>query len=143
MRSVILQRTETSDEGTFGVLTAGGLSLHTGELPNRNNENDLSCIPAGVYQCALTFSNHFKRALYLVLHTDGRAGVRIHAANLMGDRKKGFISQLLGCIALGERRGLIGNQKAILVSQSALRKFQKEMNNEPFTLEIKDVGISS
>ena len=141
MKTVTLQRIETSDQGTFGRITIGDLVLFSGELPWRDNANDLSCIPAGEYKCVFTYSNHFKRGLYLVTHAEGRAGVRIHPANVMGDVTKGFRSQLLGCIALGEKLGRIGNQKAILVSQSALRKFQKLLNNEPFTMEIKNVGI--
>lgn len=140
MKTVTLQRLETSDQGTFGVIDIGGVKLFTGELPWREDENDLSCIPAGIYTCVMTYSPHFKRKLYAVTGDVKRSGVRIHGANLCGDRKKGYVSQLLGCIALGEKRGYIGKQKALLVSQTALRKFQKLMNGEPFILEVRDVN---
>lgn len=143
MKTIVLQRTESSDQGTFGVMNVGGHTLFTGELPWRDNANDLSCIPAGTYRCAMTYSPHFRRRLYLVDHVSHRAGVRIHSACLMGDTAKGFVSQLLGCIALGEKRGFIGNQKAILVSRSAVRKFEKALNNEPFILEVRDALTAS
>lgn len=143
MRTITLQRLETSDEGTFGVISVGGVRLFSGELPWREDENDVSCIPAGSYTCVMTYSSHFKRKLYAVTGDVKRSGVRIHPANLVGDRTKGYVSQLLGCIALGLKMGRIRNQKAILVSQTAVRKFQKFLNDEPFILEIKDARVSS
>lgn len=143
MKTVTLQRIETSDQGTFGRITIGDLTLFTGELPWRDDENDISCIPAGTYDCVMSYSPHFRKQLYAVTGDVKRSGVRIHAANLFGNTDKGFKSQLLGCIALGEKRGWIGKQKCLFLSQSALRKFEKALNNEPFILEIKDVGIPS
>lgn len=139
MRKATLTRKETSDQGTFGTITAEGLTLFTGELPWRNNDNNFSCIPAGTYKASFTYSPRFKRKMYLIEPVDGRTGIRIHSANRVGDKAKGFVAELLGCIALGEKLGWINNQKAILVSGPAVRRFETLMKNETFILEVIDV----
>jgi hypothetical protein len=135
-----LTRFESSDQGTFGRLEIDGRpeKFFTGELPWRENASNLSCIPAGAYRCVLTYSSRFKRHLYLVAPVIGRAGIRIHAANLMGDSTLGLKCQLNGCLALGERMGTIDGQKAVLLSQPAIRKFQDLMGGDPFDLEVID-----
>ena len=58
------------------------------ELPWRNNESNVSCIPKGVYTCKYTRSAHFSQMkghdvyTYEITNVPGRAGVRIHSANL-------------------------------------------------------------
>lgn len=139
MKTIVLQRVETSDEGTFGVIHLDGVRLFTGELPWRENRGNASCIPAGKYRAVMTFSNRFRKRLYLVAPVEDRAGIRIHPANRMGDKSLGYVSELLGCIALGERLGWINKQKALLLSAPAVRKLERFMKNEAFILEIKDV----
>jgi hypothetical protein len=95
-----------------------------------------SCIPLGTYKAAISFSPRFGRGLYLLEHTDPRSGIRIHAANLMGDISLDKLSQLNGCIALGERLGWINGQKALLLSVPALRRATAAFGGRPFTLEI-------
>ena len=133
-----LERLETSDHGTFGRFTANGIVLYSGELPDRANAANVSCIPSGKYPCAMTFSPRFKRRMYLVGNVPGRAGVRFHAANLMGDASKGLKSQLNGCIALSERIGTMDGQKALILSAPAIRKLEEVMDGKPFELEIID-----
>lgn len=142
MKKAVLQRMESSDEGTFGVLTFGTLVLFTGELPWRDNDNNFSCIPAGKYKCILTMSPRFKRKLYLVGPVDDRFGIRIHPANFVGDVKKGFVSQMHGCISLGEKLGWIKKQKAVLLSQPAVRRLMTATKSEAFELEVKDARAS-
>jgi hypothetical protein len=134
--SVLLERLETGDHGTFGRIVLPGLSLFTGELPYRDNLPNLSCLPDGVYNVVWTFSPAFRREMYLMLGTHPRAGIRKHSANFMGDRTKGLRSQLYGCIALGERLGWMGGQKALLLSAPAVRRFEDHMERKPFKLEI-------
>lgn len=138
MVSITLVRTETGDEGTFGVLNIPGFpeSWLTGELPDRNNAPNVSCIPEGTYKCVWCYSPRFKRKMYVLEGVPKRAGIRIHSANFCGDKEKGYKKQLHGCIALGEKRGKIDGQKAVLLSVSAIRRFEKHMNGENFTLEI-------
>lgn len=138
MQYAYLERQETSDEGTFGVLHFDGEVVFTGELPDRGNAPNLSCIPAKMYEVHWTYSPAFKRMMYLVTGVEGRSGIRIHPANLMGDRTKGMKSHLYGCIALGERLGHIRKQKALLVSRPAVWTLEQWGKGKPFELEIVD-----
>lgn len=131
-----LERVETGDQGTFGVLRYPGGELYSGELPDHGNAPNISCIPAGSYECIWTYSPAFKRMMYLVSGVPGRSGIRIHSANYMGDRAKGFKSHLYGCIALGKKTGTIKGQRAILISRPAIREFEDAMGGESFQLEI-------
>lgn len=136
MQRVVLERHEQSDHGTFGRIVTGDLVLFTGELPWRENAPNISCIPEGYYRAAFTHSPRFGRGLYLVSPVLQRTGIRIHPANLMGDASLGFKCQLNGCIALGEKLGWIEDQKAVLLSASAVRKFETYMGHRPFELEV-------
>lgn len=133
--SVVLERHETSDQGTFGRLLFNGTFLFTGELPDHDNAPNISCIPPGRYPCVWTYSPAFKRFMYAVTGVDGRIGVRVHPSNLMGDRPP-WMKQLNGCIALGEKLGVMGGQKAVLLSAPAVRRFESAMKHQPFELEI-------
>ncbi len=137
LSNVVLTRAESGDAGTFGRIVLGEFAAYTGELPDRANQSNLSCIPAGSYRCAWTYSPHLKRSTYEVLAVPSRAGIRIHSANLMGDATKGLKAQLNGCIALGESRGVMDGQKALLLSRPAVRRFEAILNEQPFTLEIR------
>lgn len=136
MEKITLERLETSDQGTFGRMMINDELFYTGELPWRNNQNNISCIPAGIYVCKWTMSAHFKREMYLLENVKGRAGIRIHSANFMGDKSLRFRCQLNGCIAIGERLAEMAGQKALIVSSPAVRRFEELMNYEPFVLEI-------
>ncbi len=138
MERVLIERFESGDQGTFGRLSVGSLILFTLELPWRDNQNNQSCIPEGEYKCLWTMSAHFHRGMYLVCEVDDRQGIRIHSANLAGDRSLGYVAQLNGCIALGEALGELAGQKALLSSAPAVRRFTKLMGQKPFTLEIRN-----
>lgn len=133
---VLLQRIESTNEGTFGRLTFHNYMCFTGELPWRGNQSNISCIPFGVYLCDWTYSPKLKRKAFLINdHT--RLGIRIHSANLMGDDTLGWKRQLNGCIALGQKLGKIDGQKALLLSKPAIREFEVLMNGQSFQLEVR------
>ena len=48
-RRAVLIRDESSDQGRRRVLTAGALTLHVMEPPDRGNRPNRSCIPTGRY----------------------------------------------------------------------------------------------
>ena len=135
-----LIRGPSTEQGTFGRLLFGGQTLHTTELPWRDNARQLSCIPPGAYVCTLVNSPKFGR-VYGVQAVPGRSNVLIHSANLGGDTTQGWATQLQGCIAPAERLGAIRipsgrMQRAGLVSRPALRRFVAWAGGQPFTLEI-------
>lgn len=139
MDRIILERFTTSDQGTFGKIRIDEKIFYTLELPWRENSNNFSCIPVGVYVCDYTFSARFKKWMYQVQDVNNRTGIRIHSANLAGDKSCGYKCQLNGCIALGEKIGVIEGQRAVLLSTSAIRKFESLLNRESFILEVVNV----
>ena len=64
--------------------------------------------------------------------------IEIHSANFAGDASKGYISQLLGCIALGLSVGVLNGQLAVLNSKGAIADFEAKQNKEDFQLTIKE-----
>ena len=93
MQTLILERYPEYLGSTPGDLWLSGKRIcHTLELPNRSNNPNISCIPLGKYDLAVTYSNRFKKILPLVLAVPGRSGIRMHAANR--------VSELQGCIAI-------------------------------------------
>lgn len=139
MRKVLIERFDSSDEGTFGrCFIDGEFFSFSLELPWRDNIPNFSRIPAGSYKCAHTFSPNFRKHLYEVFGVPNRTVIRIHPANFAGDRELGFRTQLHGCIALCEKIGELDKQRAALSSMPAVRRFESELEFQPFLLEVKD-----
>jgi hypothetical protein len=51
---------------------------------------------------------------------------------------KGWKTHVQGCIALGERRGVIAGQKAVLRSRPSVRRFLAALDGRAIDLEIFD-----
>jgi hypothetical protein len=136
MTRAMLERIEQTDQGTVGKLYVDTLKFFTGELPWRDNEAGLSCIPTGIYECEYNWSAKHKAFSYEVKDVVNRTGIRLHAANLFGDTAKGYKSQVEGCIAIGLRAGFLDGQRAIHLSQRALRELEDYLAGEEFLLEI-------
>ena len=114
MLELIIRRTHMdTTNGTAGTLAVKGRFPFcvTLEKPWLNNQQDISCIPAGRYRITVTHSSHFGRSLPLVAVGASRAGIRIHPANLQ--------QELLGCIATGEAFDFINGKPGISNSRGA------------------------
>ena len=132
----VLRRIETSDQGTFGVMTIENKFLcYTGELPWRDNQAKISCIPPGQYSVEPWNSRRFPNT-YHIKDVQGRSAVLAHQGNLCGDKSKGWLSHVLGCVCVGDKRGTIGKQKAVLLSVVAMRHLREAFGRSPFELEI-------
>jgi hypothetical protein len=141
-----LTRTKTGDDGTFGLLQTPNHSLFTGELPWRDNKTDLSCIPDGSYVCRWLYSPHHNRNIYHVLNVPNRGDVEIHSGNYCGDVERGYRSDVLGCIILGQGRDAVNVddkihpafvQEIISESRKAIQEFENEMATQDFKLTVK------
>lgn len=64
------------------------------ELPWKDNEKNISCIPKGIYNAEKHFSPRFKTEVILLKNVPNRDAIEIHPAN--------FVRQLRGCIAVGD-----------------------------------------
>lgn len=144
MNLVEIMRSDSTDAGTFGTLSLnhGEWACVTGELPWRDNDHGTSCIPPGNYTCKwINSPKHGK--CYQVCDVPNRTMIEIHSANFMGDSMKVnpitdtfYISQLLGCIALGRSVGVLDGQTAILKSKETIADFEHRLGENNFTLVI-------
>ena len=135
MRKVKIVRDPSTVHGTFGVLTAGLLSVYSLELADHGNEPNKSCIPLGVYQCKIVESPKFGK-VYEITNVPNRTNVLIHKGNYGADEGHGK-SDIEGCVLVGNAIGEIAGQPALLSSKDAFTRFMYEMDSEPFELTIE------
>jgi hypothetical protein len=99
--NITLKRTQSDDTCTRGIIMLeDGTTIYSLELPWKNNEKDVSCVPSGVYQLIPYTSPKHDSTWYLENAELGVGGYgversfcEIHSAN--------WARQLEGCIALG------------------------------------------
>ena len=117
--------------GTNGTLTFNGQYVcFTLELPWKENQKNISCIPEGSYELKSRTSKKFKRHLE-VMDVYGRSGILLHPAN-------DALNELQGCIAPVMQ--LTGIGKGIY-SRLAMEKllsifYQAKEREEKLTLNI-------
>jgi len=115
IETVKIVRLEKGADGTFGVLRLDGrVFCVTLEPPDRGNEANISCIPAGNYVCRRIESPGFG-STFEVADVPGRSHILFHAGNVSGDTQ--------GCVLLGRYFGLLGTDRGVLQSGSAFRDF--------------------
>lgn len=137
LTTIILERTDTGDDGTFGHILvpsegcpetgdsntvnphASNQVCYTAELPWRGNEPFKSCIPTGTYLLARDYSPRFARA-YHVLDVSKRYAIIIHAGNFAGDTDLSKKTDVVGCIAPGLGLGVFDEQRVVTSSRVAL-----------------------
>ena len=124
MQRVLLLRRELTEKSTSGLIFGpSGMQLYSLELPWRNNQFRISCIPEGIYPCKWHFSPKFGWT-YLVTKTEPRTQILFHAGN--------YPSNTWGCILLGMSR----TQDCVWNSRQAMQKFYATLQREEFKLEI-------
>lgn len=95
---VYIQRFDHQEEQTLGTGMVFNdnngveFTFCTLELPWRNNERRVSCIPEGVYDAILHDSPKFGKSIW-IQDVPNRTEVLVHFSN--------FVRDLLGCIAAG------------------------------------------
>lgn len=135
MKNVWIWRLRRHDQGTEGFLLTRGFHCRVLELPWRNNQKSISCIPAGEYYVVLRKSPKYGR-IYWVTKVPNRSWILKHSGNWAGDISLGFKSHTMGCILLGKKFGFLQDQRAILNSRITVRAFMRHMGYEPFKLNI-------
>lgn len=137
-KHLLLERKLTSEQGTFGRLSGPGLSLYTAELPWRDNHNNISCVPSGIYQADPYNSKKYPDS-FLLKDVPGRSSILIHHGNWAGDVVKGLRSDSNGCILLGTGAGELMGQSAVTGSKDALTKLNAWAEGKGFTLTVRDI----
>lgn len=137
---VTLTRRPSTIDGTFGTMEVPGTPFTTCwdtlELPWKDNQHDISCIPTGTYECHMTHSPKFGRDTYELVGVLNRSDVRIHPANYAGDVSQGRKSELNGCIALGSHIAHVNSQAVIANSKNSVQAFEDLLDRKPFLLTI-------
>ena len=102
------------------------------ELPDKGNQHNISCIPAGEYKVVKTISPS-KGECFHVLDVPGRSHILIH----IGNYATGSKVDTQGCILVGSRFADINNDGNIDVVESTitLRKLLKILPDK-FILHI-------
>lgn len=128
MVDVILQRISQTSTETFGVIILNHNPIcFTLERPWLNNQEDVSCIPSGIYQCIKHDGVEFKN-VWEITNVKNRFGVLMHNGNTVENTK--------GCILVGRQAG----PHSVSLSVMALDDLRKLLPDN-FTLIIKDVVL--
>lgn len=127
--ATIVRKVDTGKE-TIGNLTVGNFACSTLELPWKDNQQSISCIPKGTYQCEWGYMGDLKEYHYVLKDVPGRASIFIHEGNYYTNSK--------GCILLGSSLGDINHdgEMDVLSSRVTLAKFEALFNKKPFTLKV-------
>lgn len=142
--TAVITRSSSRADGTAGkmvLLNSKGQRLEqdTLELSDLQNEPNISCVNKGAYLCKLTYSNTFKRSLYILMDVQGRSGIRFHRGNWAGMKEKDLKSDILGCILQGYGMAYDYNSYQQIVSNSTQAELDmiKFFNGEDFVLIIQ------
>ena len=141
MKSIHQYRVKTSDQGTFSFVMTFGFMCWCLELPWKENNANVSCIPAGKYIVKLRRSPKFGLTFHLTDVTD-RTFILQHSGNYAGDKSKGFKTHTYGCQLFGKKRGTLHGQTAILNSRLTIKRFMKFMDHKPYKLTIHNICSS-
>lgn len=140
MQELLLIRSPSTDQGTFGAFFCNGVQLcRSIELPWRDNMSNMSCIPTGEYVCSVVRSPRFGR-VYHVQNVPNRSHVLIHSGNYAGNTELGYRTHSHGCILPGRHSGKLGSQRAVLSSRFALSSLMESMGYEKIKLIIKEAS---
>jgi len=127
---VVKMKSISINSATVGHISAGGLfECFTLELPWLDNASNISCIPAGWYEC-VRHTSPSKGECFSVIGVPGRTNVLIHAGN--------YTRNTQGCILVGKELVKLDADLIPDVSDSVntLTKMMRELPNR-FILEIK------
>lgn len=123
---------------TLGRLFIVGFSCHTLELPWLGNEPNKSCIPEGVYDYHVAYSDKWKRDVIWVDDVPERTAIQGHPGNYTG--------QILGCFLTGDGMQDINKDGTPDVTNSGAT-FDKLLKSIPrqgkiqFTQASKHLGV--
>jgi hypothetical protein len=142
---VLIIRKSSTAQGTVGLIIIPEMMFATPciELPWRDNQTNISCIPEGEYEAFRRWSNHWNSHVYQLKNVPGRTAVQIHAGNVAGDTSLGYKTHSHGCILPGSRVGSLYGQSAVLASTPALSRFMARTMRRPLNLRIFREGVNS
>lgn len=136
---LILQRQPLTGKATTGrfFMQRMGVTrptdIYSLELPWRNNEPRVSCVPDGIYPMIWANSPRLKKKTWRLQQVPDRDGILIHPAN--------FVNQLLGCIAPGLAFEDLNDDGVIDITSSGVALMQLEKILLPYIKTGIDIDI--
>jgi len=101
------------------------------ELPDKQNQSNISCIPEGMYTCKKILSPHFGET-FEVCNVPNRKHILFHTGNIAKYDSN-------GCILVGRSIGKMNGDPAIFTSRVTFREFMEQHKDiDEFTLFIMD-----
>lgn len=130
---VTIIRYDEDQDGTFGVMVVDGMPFaSTLEPMDKGNATNVSCIPAGDYDCGIVDSPRFGRT-FEVKDVPGRSHILFHAGNVIEDTH--------GCILVGAYEGKLQGNRAVKNSGDTFRRFLSMCSGlTDFGLEIVEAA---
>lgn len=111
MKNFTIARVANIEHGMFGVYSFEGIPFAvTLEPPWKNNQQNISCIPAGEYIGELVDSPKYGR-VYEIKNVPGRD----HVLNHWGNKLK----NTLGCVLVAEKFGVLDGVPGVLTSKNS------------------------
>ena len=116
------------DDCTLGVLNFFGFRCYTLELPDKGNKTNISCIPAGTYECKKHVSPSQGECIS-VTNVVGRSHILIHKGN--------YTSDIRGCILVGDSIRDINSDKIPDVTNSTVTLYSlMKLLPDKFLMEV-------
>ena len=131
MKIVELIRLEESEQGTIGILKINKVVFcFTLEPPDRQNERNISYIPAQQYICK-PYSSDRHGQTFEVMNVPNRSWILFHAGNT--------VHHTDGCILVGSHQGKLKGNRAVLNSGATFKKFAEAVGvGNKFHLTISE-----
>jgi len=132
MKTFILKRVATNEDGMFGVLQEGDTPFAlTVERKWLDNQKNISCIPEGQYVCERVTSPKFGNT-FEVTDVENRNHILFHKGNIMDDSH--------GCIIVGEQFESLNSKTAVLASSKGFSEFLfRTTDTDQFRLIIRNL----
>jgi len=101
------------------------------ELPDNNNQHNISCIPNGTYQVVKVQSSfHIREPHFIIMNVPNREGIAIHVGNSAHDTK--------GCILVGTINDIVDDDNyARLLNSRLTLQHLLEVAPDSFALTIE------
>jgi len=127
-----LKRKIFTDDSTIGELSIDGIFVcYTLEDKVRDAKiKNVTAIPYGKYEIAITFSNRFQQYMPLLLNVPGFEGVRIHSGNKSTETE--------GCILVGGTRSLNFIGKSRVTYKILFNKLKSVKKTEKIFINITE-----
>jgi hypothetical protein len=115
----------SDDRGTLGLLRIGSKYFYTLELPYKDNQKNISCIPNGLYKTELYVRPSSKQTVIHIKDVPNRGAILIHIGNTIAD--------IQGCVLVGtsstiDSKFMVGNSRVAFAE--LMSEYSKNINQD-------------